>query len=82
MEPIGGANWCNGPPNLKKGAFLVPAGVPRGPQSPPGPPKASPEMDFGVIWKRFGRYFGLIWEGCSLRFSMMEKSFPKRDAMQ
>ena len=61
--PIGGANWCNEPPNLEKGASLVPKGVPRAPQSPPGPLEASPEVDFGVIWERFWRYVGLLWEG-------------------
>ena len=70
-EPIGEAKWCNEPPNLEKGASLVPEGVPRAPQSPPGPPKALPEVDLGVILERFGRYLGLIWEAFSLNFSML-----------
>ena len=55
-EPIGGAKWCNEPPNLEKGASLVPEGVPRGPQSPPGPPKAPRGgfgSDFGEMLKAF-----------------------------
>ena len=75
--PIGGAKWCNEPPNLEKGASLVPKGVPRAPQSPPGPLEASPEVDFGVILERFWRYFGSIWGGFSLHFSMLENHFPR-----
>ena len=78
MEPIGEAKRCNEPPDLDKGASLVPEGVPRGPQSLPGPPKAPQRW----MLERFGRYFGLIWEGFLLQFSMLEKSFPKRDTMK
>ena len=50
LEPIGEAKWCNEPPDLDKGASLVPEGVPRGPGAPQDPRKPPPpEVDFGVI---------------------------------
>ena len=77
MEPIGEAKWCNEPPDLEKGASLAPEGVPRGLQSSPGPPKASPEVDFGVILERFWKYVGLIWGGFSLHVLLLENHFPR-----
>ena len=72
--PIGGAKWCNEPPDLEKGASLVPKGVPRAFKSPPGPPKASPEVDFGVILEVFWLDLGRIF----FTFFNARKSFPKR----
>ena len=70
----GGAKWCNEPPNLEKGASLVPEGVPRGPRSPPpGPPKAPPEVDFGVILDEIWEVFWVDLGRISLHFSTLEK---------
>ena len=41
MEPIVEVIWCNVPPNLRRGAALVPEGVPRDPQGVPRGPQGS-----------------------------------------